>query len=577
MLHEDMLFNEEGMANFLKASFKMKIKLSAILLTIALVVIMEIRLPVSSTDAAPRDYCDGFQNPPVPSLTQEPFLVHTYPHSDLFFPGLIADFDNDRDLDLPHLDGKGGFNFTFQRGVDQAIHAGGYANSAYVNLHGVATIDFDNDGLEDIIIAPYYAPGTPILLIHNLGNWQFELAHQDFLGSLLGFTQTSEWFSETIVVADLTGDGLNDIYIPFYTYTEPYQSVFLRNTGAGFIEEAMSRGIGIAGLSVEQRPEGAQAVDIDDDGDLDLYVAHHLFINDGNGYFTDAREAYGLPAVFDEGISFVDYNNDGLLDLYIRTMPVENQLFRNTGTGFISVGTSSGLSCLTYNLPYAWGDAWVDLDSDGDLDLIYITSDLIESSPRRRPTSSQYHLFLNQGDGTFRLGNITNRLIHLAATADFDNDGDLDVYGLDINGNSTISENIFTRPQNAQYLDVVPVDEQGKMNEQGAIVRVIDQCAPTYIQTRVIGANNVFLAQGDYPAHFALSSNCAYQVQVTFIRKGLQPKQVVTFTYTPALEGWQRILASRSTLVRQSYFNFKYFIQLPEILKNGSSGYLPVR
>jgi len=60
------------------------------------------------------------------------------------------------------------------------------------------------------------------------------------------------------------------------------------------------------------KPEGATAADWDDDGDLDLYCASHLFVNDGLGRFTDVRAAVGLPVGFDEGAMFLDYDNDGI-------------------------------------------------------------------------------------------------------------------------------------------------------------------------------------------------------------------------------------------------------------------------
>jgi hypothetical protein len=563
----------------------MRSKTLAILFAILLIVVMSVRVPLSN--AAPRDYCDGFQNPPVPSLTQEPFVFHTVPTSHVFMPGAVADYDQDGDLDFPYAENLGNWNFRYVDAIENLIGAAGYRaliranyqnrsilklpfermplDEEYISFHGVAAADPDNDGRQDFMIAPYYQPGVPIMLFHNRGNWQFELSQQNYFQNLLGFNASSDWGSETIIVADLTGDGLNDIYIPFYTHKEPYQSIFLRNSGNGFVEEAMARGLGIPNLNIDLRPEGAQAVDIDSDGDLDIYVAHHLLINDGAGYFTDAREAYGLMQVFDEGAAYIDYDNDGLLDLYLRTWDIDKQLWHNTGSGFVNTSVSSGLACLSQNLIYFWGDSWADFDHDGDLDLLYVHDNW----------TPKYKLFLNNGDGTFSLGYTGEQLIHLSTTADFDADGDEDVFSLGLWGTTTgtIGENVMLAQPSVGHVLITPVDDQGKLNEQGTTIRMRSDCSPQ-IQTRVIGTTNTFLQQGEYSAHLTAPLNCKYQIEVAFIRRGALSNQTVTIPYDPLEEGGQKIVVSRSGFTKTSYL-YKY--QMPVIQKDGSSTSHPQR
>jgi|GEM_PF-2654837 hypothetical protein len=558
----------------------MKSKMPVVVFVILLIVVLSVRVPFfnASANAAPRDYCDGFQNPPVPSLTQEPFALHIYPGMLYPLPGLIVDLDNDGDVDVPSLETRKDWNsFRPDSVVDGLVDSQVSGGPGFLYFHGMAAMDLDNDGLKDLIVAPYYAVGTPIMFFRNLGNWRFESSHQDFLRNLLGFNSSSAWYSETIIIADLTGDGLNDIYIPLYTYTEPFQSVFLRNTGTGFVEEAIVRGIGLPNIPIDFRPEGAQAVDIDDDGDLDFYVAHHLFMNDGNGYFTDAREAYGLPILFDEGIAFIDYDNDGLLDLHIRTPFIDQQLFRNTGNGFVNVSVSSGLACLTQNHPFYWGGNWADFDLDGDIDFLPVAAQLegttIPSRRTRAPRviDSWYYLLLNQGDGTFRLGFSKDRFFQFSAMADFDLDGDLDIYSIDVTGAANVFENLFGVPQNTFALAVVPVDNQRRMNQEGTTVRVKHLCSsPPRVQTRVIGINNVYLAQGDYTAHFGVAGNCSYEIEVAFIKRGAEPRQVVTIPYKPQTEGSLKIFVSRTGATKEPYPGFRNFLILPTIMQNSA-------
>ncbi len=525
----------------------------------------------NSKATAPRDNCTGFPDPTVPILTTEPFVFHSIPSSVYFMPGVIADWDGDGDLDLQYAENLGRFDFRYVSAIDDLV-TGTYGSllarnarrrlevyktiqqrilsGTYYNFHGVATFNFTGDILPGLILAPYYDQGIPIMMFHNLGNWHFQSVFGDYLRTLLGWTPESTWYSETISLGDLTGDGRNDIYIPLGHAAEPHQAAFLRNTGNGFVEEAIARGIGIPNLPISERPEGTQIVDIDDDGDLDLYVSHFLFINDGNGNFTDAREAYGLPYLTaDEGVAFIDYDNDGLLDLYLRSGYADQQLFRNTGPSFVNATVTSGLACLTQNLGYFWGDSWADFNNDGYLDLLYISD---------YPTDPQYHVFLNQGDGTFKLGYTGHRFMHLSATADFNRDGAMDVFAQsEIYGLDMVGENKVPLLDGATALAVVPVDDQGRQSEYGATIRLSNNCN-NQIQTRVAGANHVYLSQGEYAAHFAVASGCTCEISVAFVKKAGEERQIVTVPYDPASEKALRILVSRNSYAKQPYSGYQY-------------------
>jgi hypothetical protein len=549
----------------------MKINLLTIILTFTLVVIGT-GLTVSSTHAKPLDYCDGFQNPPVPSLAKEPFVSHPISYSRYFIPGVAADWDGDGDLDLQYAENLGGFNFRYISAIDDLVTSESGAilsrnarqrqevyrtvqeqilSGTYYNFHGVAAFNF-GDNLPSFILAPYYNQGIPIMMLRNMGSWRFESVFGDYLRNLLGWTPNSVWFSETIGVGDLTGDGLNDIYVPFGHAAEPYQSAFLRNTGNGFVEEALLRGIGIPNLPVTERPEGTQIVDIDDDGDLDLFVSHFLFINDGTGNFIDARESYSLPYLTaDEGIALVDYDNDGLLDLYVRSGYTDKQLFRNTGAGFVNTSVTSGLACLTQNLGYFWGDSWADMNNDGYMDLVYISD---------YPSNPRYNIYLNQKNGTFLLGYTGNRFLHLSGTADFDMDGDLDVFAL-----GEVDENQLPKSGDTTTLAIVPVDNQGRQNEHGATVRVKNSCN-AQIQTRVIGSNHVYLPQGQYEAHFAVPTNCTYEIDVIFVKRTEEGKQVMTIPYNPTFEKALRIIVTRNSYTKRLYSGYQYLF--PFVSKN---------
>ncbi len=201
---------------------------------------------------------------------------------------------------------------------------------------------------------------------------------------------------------------------------------------------------------------GVATGDVDNDGDVDLYVSHfgpdRLWLNQGDGTFRDGTAAAGLTnAKWSVPATFFDYDGDGWLDLYVGLYldyslarnrscvgetglkdycgpqtyaPEPDLLYRNLGKGrFENVSRAAGLAAEAGG---ALGVLAADLNGDGRQDL-YVAND---------QTPNQ--LWLNQGDGTFfndalLLGCAVNRDGDAEASmgvdaADFDFDGDLDLF-----------------------------------------------------------------------------------------------------------------------------------------------------
>ena len=153
-------------------------------------------------------------------------------------------------------------------------------------------------------------------------------------------------------------------------------------------------------------PAGITAVDYDNDGFYDLFipdgVESKLFRNRGDGTLEDVTAKAGLAGL--DGVSvgvFADYDNDGYKDFFVSRTYKPNQLFHNNGNGtFTDVTTQSGIGedCCTTVA------SWADYDNDGDLDL-YVGRYL---DPRTRIPTTFYarngepnQLYRNNGDGTF--------------------------------------------------------------------------------------------------------------------------------------------------------------------------------
>jgi hypothetical protein len=158
---------------------------------------------------------------------------------------------------------------------------------------------------------------------------------------------------------------------------------------------------------------GGAVGDFNRDGWQDIFMckggsgglADRLFINDGDGTFTDRAADWGLTAAHKgKGAAVGDFNNDGWLDLYVTSAgpdgqaaaPGHNKLYRNNGNGtFTNVAASAGVAFVNPAAQDSWAACWGDYDLDGDLDL-FVGGFLTTS-----PSNVGNRLFRNNGNETF--------------------------------------------------------------------------------------------------------------------------------------------------------------------------------
>ena len=238
-------------------------------------------------------------------------------------------------------------------------------------------------------------------------------------------------------VGDYDGDGLVDLF-----FTRPgAPDVLYRNTGAGFEDISAA-----AGFAATVPSAGVTSGDVDNDGDLDLYVTttthnrFYLYVNDGAAHFTEQAVARGAAVEAPEastwramGTAMGDYDRDGYLDILTtdHSRPMSNngsRLLHNLGATnpghFEDVTHAAGLDVYrqALNVPntvYRFQPQFSDVDGDGRTDIVFSSDD----------RTSQ--LFWNNGDGTFTDGTLaagvgTDKSGMGNALADYDGDGDLD-------------------------------------------------------------------------------------------------------------------------------------------------------
>ncbi|MCA9186340.1 MAG: CRTAC1 family protein [Pirellulaceae bacterium] len=243
---------------------------------------------------------------------------------------------------------------------------------------------------------------------------------------------------------DFDGDGWVDLYVtridaPGVLYRNNQDGTFVDVTSAVFADPHSGR-----------RMNGAVWGDIDNDGDLDLYVtawmgnSNYLYVND-EGTFRERgveRGAAVSPGTIRSAVSatFGDYDGDGFVDLYTTEWQVasgenHSRLLRNLGTAapgyFEDVTIAAGVAI--QGRSYTFAPRFTDLDQDGWVDLA-IAADFTRSE-----------VYWNNGDGTFRQGadqaGITgDRSAMGFALGDVDRDGDLDWFlgNADIDGNNLL-------------------------------------------------------------------------------------------------------------------------------------------
>ncbi|MEL6844864.1 MAG: VCBS repeat-containing protein, partial [Bacteroidota bacterium] len=146
-----------------------------------------------------------------------------------------------------------------------------------------------------------------------------------------------------------------------------------------------------------------------------------LYHNDGNGQFTKITTG---DIVNDGGnslgASWADYDNDGDLDLYVTNASNQSNFFyENNGDGTF---TRNNSALIATEQGHSFGSSWFDADNDGDLDL-YVTND----------NGNQNRLYMNNGGGNFTIPtdiypNEDEENSAATAVADFDNDGDMDIF-----------------------------------------------------------------------------------------------------------------------------------------------------
>ncbi len=325
----------------------------------------------------------------------------------------VVDMDGDGLDDLAKLHLGRWFQVDHQN-ADGTFSLVEYGQVSNESQWGWAIGDVSNTGYKDMICGGSY-DGVHYMRIDGPGN------------SMLSDLDNDDMFMQCNNMADINNDGALDFFA-CHDDAAPRQWI---NDGDGDLSYANIINYNTTPPSDMSGNYGSVWTDFDNDGDLDLYIAkcrqgvnnpedprrwNRLFVNDGNGNYTDMAAAYGLQIKNQSWTAdFADIDNDGDMDLLVTNHDQPVQLFENDGTGQFTelVAVNSGIDVTGFFLQ----SKFADFDNDGYVDL------LLSGGIER--------FYRNNGNQTFT--QITGlfpspKAMHGFATGDLNNDGFVDVF-----------------------------------------------------------------------------------------------------------------------------------------------------
>jgi hypothetical protein len=325
---------------------------------------------------------------------------------------------------------------------------------------GVAVADFDNDGWPDLYVTGY----DRAILYHNNHDGTFtDVTAKADVADEGGWSTSAGWFDydrdgwlDLVVTNYIDWNPKNNLWCgerkPGYrAYCNPNNykgqktKLYHNNHDGTFIDVSEKSGVGLP----ESKGMGVVLADFNNDGWPDIAIANDtwpnfLFLNNHDGTFKDASLLSGLAASEDGryeagmGIDAADVDGDGSLDVYITHLDLElNRLYHNNADGSFTDDTyGSGIGNKAMLLS-GIAAKFIDYDNDGWPDILQLNGAMLDNV-------NLYHseifykepmlMYRNTGNGHFdktsdSLGPDFVRPIagRGLATADFDNDGDIDI------------------------------------------------------------------------------------------------------------------------------------------------------
>lgn len=381
---------------------------------------------------------------------------------------------------------------------------------------GVSTADIDNDGYPDIYLSNY---GPNVLLMNN-GKGSFtDITKRANVAGGNECSIGATWL-------DYDNDGFLDFYVgnflefdPDYKYYyapdgfpgpmayDAQKDVLYHNNGDGTFED-VTDAMGIT--DIDGRAMGVGSADYDDDGWVDIYVANdhtlnYLWHNEEGKRFVDRGTMSGTAfsqageATVSMSVDYADFNDDGLLDMFVSD-DTYCSLYENLGNGiFADRGVPSNISMAAAQF-VGWSSSFIDYDNDSDVDIFKTNGAL------KHLYGQEDQLFQNEGNGKFRdisleLGEYFHRELvgRGACMGDYDNDGDIDIFIVNLNDHCS-----FLRNNKGNLNNWLMIKLTGTTSNRDGIGTRVKLTAGGKTQTAQKKSTTGYLSQNDPRMHFGL-------------------------------------------------------------------------
>jgi hypothetical protein len=406
---------------------------------------------------------------------------------------------------------------------------------------GCAIGDVDGDGLLDVFLTGYHR----LALYKNLGGLRFQAVTQE-----AGFDPENRGnWSSSAGFMDLDSDGWLDLVLvnfiefgpgsrEFCTHKgviagcppreyPPIKSDVFRNTGQGRFELVppeqgmdQSHGVGLV----------LAFIDLNDDGLVDFYIGNDglpadFMLNHGGMRFQNIADTAGVAndgqsvAISSMGADWADFNLDGRLDLIVTNFQFQSfVVFQNVGDNmFMDASLSTGLTNATRNR-LGFGSKWVDFENDGWPDMYFVNGHVYDNAHLVDGAGAEFRqpvqLLRNERGRRFvdlvpALGPEVGRSMvgRGSATADFDNDGRVDLLAVDYEGPVMLLENRTRSGGHWLKLDL----RSAAPNVFAYGARVVGKCASRIWLADVAPATS-YLSSSDPRIHWGLGEVDALDV-----------------------------------------------------------------
>jgi hypothetical protein len=420
-----------------------------------------------------------------------------------------GDYDRDGWIDVYAVRGDIGANLLFHNSGDGTFQEmASFAGVAVTGEKGSGPsfADIDGDGWLDLLINGVEETGAR--LFRNLGDGTFTE-----ITSSSNLVMNRNAFSSAFGDFDLDGDL--DILQSHWQHlgiqcTQPCTKHLWANNGSGVFTDMDTSAEVI--YTDDDHTFTPNFADLDNDGLPDLlyssdFGSTRVFLNDGDGTFTDVTD----PAVFTDqygmGSAIGDYDNDGDLDWFVSSIfdgetATGNRLYRNHGDGtFDDVTETAGVR----NGYWGWGSCFADIDNDGNLDLFHVNG-FSSISGFGDYSTDPSRLFMSNGDGTFtersaELGLVDTGQGRGVICFDYDRDGDIDLF---VANNSQAPALYRNDGGNANhFLSVHLLRPGGGPTVIGSRIYLT---VGAVTQMREVHAGSNFVSQNPEEAHFGLGA-----------------------------------------------------------------------